>query len=109
MRGVFSGKETKKSLDCFGVKRLSGLLFWSGFLPALLSGCLWQRSGDARLAIGCAAGFVPVLAALAVGWTGIVSPRCGAPLYDFPRLPSHIPSYCPHCGGATTREADDSN
>lgn len=99
----------KKSLDCFGAKRLSDLLFWPGFLLALLSGCLWQWSGDARFAIGFAAGFLPVLASLVVGWTGIVCPRCGAPLYDFPRLPGHIPSYCPSCGGAITREADDTN
>ena len=27
-----------------------------------------------------------------------VCPHCGGPLYVGPRLPTHIPQYCPNCG-----------
>ena len=97
----------KPSLDCFGSKRLSGLLFWPGVGLALLCGYLWQRPGDGRFGIGFAAGFLLMNIGVLVGWLGIVCPRCGAPLYEFPRLPRYIPQYCPRCGEKITRETDE--
>lgn len=97
----------KLSLDCFGSKRLSGLLYWSGFGLALLSGYLWHWSGNGRFGIGFTVGVVLALGGALVGWLGIVCPRCGAPLYEFPRLPRHIPQYCPRCGEEITKEMDE--
>lgn len=100
-------KRGKMSLDCFGSKRLSDLLCWPGIGLMLLSGYLWHWSGNGRFGIGFAAGFALVLAGALVGWLGIVCPRCGAPLYEFPRLPRRIPRYCPRCGEEITKETDE--
>ncbi len=98
-------KQRKKiSLDCFGAKRLSDLLALPGIALVLLFGYLWQWSGEGRFIIGIAAGTALLLAGLIVGWLGIVCPRCGAPLYQFPRLPRHIPQHCPRCGEEVTKE-----
>lgn len=100
-------KRRKMSLDCFGSKRLSNMLYWPGIGLMLLCGYLWQWSGNGRFGIGFAAGFAFALAGALVGWLGIVCPRCGAPLYEFPRLPRHIPQYCPRCGEEITKETDE--
>lgn len=99
-------KHKKMPLDCFGSKRLSDRLFWPGLGILALCGYLWQWSGDGRFGFGFALGFVLILAAAIIGWLGVICPRCGAPLYDFPRLPSHIPAYCPRCGEKITPEQD---
>ena len=44
------------------------------------------------------AGVAALLGGWVLGLRFVVCPHCGAPLYDFPRLPSTIPGYCPHCG-----------
>ena len=97
----------KLSLDCFGAKRLSDVLYWLGFGFMLLCGYLWNWSGDGRFGIGLAVGAVVAIAGALVGWLGIVCPRCGAPLYEFPRLPRRLPRYCPRCGDEILPEKDD--
>ena len=96
----------KRPLDCFGSWRLSNLLAWPGIAAVLLCGYLWEWSGDRRFIIGIVLGTASLLAGLIVGWFGIVCPRCGAPLYQFPRLPRHIPRCCPRCGEEITKEMD---
>ena len=65
---------------------------------ALVSRALWGV-----LAVG---GFGVLLAGLAIGYRFTVCPHCGAPLYDFPRMPSEIPAYCPSCGKKIDPPAD---
>lgn len=99
-------KREKNPLDCFGAERLSNLLCWPGFVLIALFGYLWDETGLGKLGIGVAVGFALAIAGLLVGWLGIVCPRCGAPLYEFPRLPRHIPQYCPRCGDEIAPEKD---
>lgn len=98
-------KGRKMPLDCFGSKRLSDILAWPGIALVLLGGFLWEWAGSDQFIILVAAGTVLLIAGLIVGWLGIVCPRCGAPLYQFPRLPRHIPPHCPRCGEKVSPEA----
>lgn len=107
MKGFFKNQRKKISLDCFGAKRLSDLLFWPGVGLAIFCGYLWEWTGNGRFGIGVAAGFVLIAAGTLTGWLGVVCPRCGAPLYEFPKLPRHVPQYCPRCGEKITEEADE--
>ena len=43
-------------------------------------------------------GLLAMACGFVVGYRYITCPHCGEPLYDFPRLPSKILTYCPHCG-----------
>lgn len=100
-------KQGKWNLDCFGAKRLSNWLALPGIGVVLVGGYLWQWSGDRRFIILVVLGTVLLIVGLAVGWLGIVCPWCGAPLYQFPRLPRRIPAHCPRCGEKITRESDE--
>lgn len=92
-------KRPRKGPDCFRALRVSDALIYGGFGCALL-GCGVRLLGQAPDAGGDAGG--GGVAALVGGWAlglrFVVCPHCGRPLYDFPRMPSQIPSYCPHCG-----------
>ena len=69
-------KRPRKGPDCFRALRVCDALSWGGGLV----------------------GFAALLGGWALGLWFVVCPHCGEPLYDFPRLPSAIPDYCPHCG-----------
>lgn len=94
-------------MNCFGAKRISDLLFWPGVGLAIFCGYFWEWTGNGRFGIGVAAGFVLIAAGTLTGWLGVVCPRCGVPLYEFPKLPRHVPQYCPRCGEKMTEEADE--
>ena len=89
----------KRKMNCFYAHSLSNLLTIGG-LAVVLVGCAlgeWELGG--RLALALAIGGILAMACgFVVGYRYIICPRCGEPLYDFPRLPSKIPTYCPHCG-----------
>ena len=70
----------------------------AGWAPSRWCPALWGV-----LAVG---GFGVLLAGLAIGYRFTVCPHCGAPLYDFPRMPSEIPAYCPSCGKKIDPPAD---
>ena len=86
-------KRPRKGPDCFRALRVSdaliyglgcGVGYWDG--PRMLAGVL------------VVAGVAALVGGWALGLRFVVCPHCGRPLYDFPRMPSQIPSYCPHCG-----------
>ena len=89
-----------QKMDCFRACRLSNRMAVGGTAGAVI-GCglgslaLVSRALWGVLAVG---GFWVLLAGLAIGYRFTVCPHCGETLYDFPRLPSEIPAYCPRCG-----------
>ena len=88
-----------QKMDCFRALRYSNRMVIVGFAAAVI-GCVLGAAGAPRIlaVIVVIAGFAVLLAGLAIGYRFTVCPHCGEPLYDFPRLPSEIPAYCPRCG-----------
>lgn len=92
-------KRPWKRPDCFRALRMSNTLIYGGFACTLLGCGVGYWDGPRMLAgVLAVAGFAALLGGWALGLRFVVCPHCGRPLYDFPRLPSQIPSYCPHCG-----------
>ena len=92
-------KRPRKGPDCFRALRVSDALIYGGFGCALLGCGVGYWDGPRMLAgVLVVAGVAALVGGWALGLRFVVCPHCGEPLYDFPRLPSQIPSYCPHCG-----------
>ena len=89
----------KIKMDCFRACRYSNRMLVAGTAAAVVSMLLWGE-GVLPLLFGLltAAGIAVAVAGCVIGYRFIVCPHCGGPLYDWPRLPTHIPSYCPNCG-----------
>ena len=89
----------RRKMNCFYAHSLSNLLTLAGFGAAMVGCILGKSELGGPLALILAIGGIFVMGCgFAVGYGHIVCPHCGQPLYDFPRLPSKIPNYCPHCG-----------
>ena len=89
----------KRKMNCFYAHSLSNLLTIGG-LAVVLVGCAlgeWELGGWFALVLAIG-GILAMACGFVVGYRYIICPHCGEPLYDFPRLPSKIPTYCPHCG-----------
>ena len=96
-----------KKMDCFRACTRSHRLVLGGFITTL-TGCgagylEWFGPLAGVLAVG---GLAVLLLGGALGLRYIRCPHCGAPLYDFPRLPDSIPAYCPRCGKRIDPPAD---
>ena len=92
-------KRPCKGPDCFRALRVCDALSCGGFACALLGCGVGYWDGPRMLAgVLVVVGFAALLGGWALGLRFVVCPHCGRPLYDFPRMPSQIPSYCPHCG-----------
>ena len=92
-------KHVFKEMDCFRIVRVSNQLFFGG-LTCGFTGCGLGCLGfpEAMADILVMAGFIVLAAGWVLGMQCLICPHCGKPLYEFPRLPSAIPSHCPHCG-----------
>lgn len=89
----------KRKMNCFYAHGLSNLLTIAGFAAAMVGCALGELELSGRLALALAIGGIFAMACgFVVGYRYTICPHCGEPLYDFPRLPSKIPTYCPHCG-----------
>ena len=89
----------KIKMDCFRACRYSNRMLVAGTAAAVVGILLWGE-GVLPLLFGLltAAGIAVAVAGCVIGYRFIVCPHCGDPLYDWPRLPTHIPGYCPNCG-----------
>ena len=88
-----------RKMDCFRACRYSNRLTIAGFAAAIVSILLWGE-GILPVLFGvlAVAGVAISVAGSVIGYRFMVCPYCGEPLYDFPRLPTHIPGHCPGCG-----------
>ena len=89
----------KKKMNCHVAQSLSSLFIIGGF-GAVMAACgIGELGWNGTLAIVLAVAGVGVIGAgCAIGYGFVICPHCEEPLYDFPRLPSRIPDYCPHWG-----------
>ena len=96
-----------KKMHCFRALRYSNRMVIAGTAVAVISILLWGE-GILPVLFGvlAVAGAAIIVAGCVIGYRFTVCPHCGAPLYDFPRMPSEIPAYCPSCGKKIDPPAD---
>lgn len=97
--GLRKEREPMKKLDCFQACRYSNRMVIAGTAVAVVSILLWGE-GILPVLFGvlAVAGVAIIVAGCVIGNRFIVCPHCSGPLYVGPRLPTHIPQYCPNCG-----------
>lgn len=96
-----------KKMDCFRALRYSNWMTIAGAAAAVICVLIWGEGIlPALFGVLAVVGGAVAVVGTVIGYRFTVCPHCGEPLYDFPRMPSEIPTYCPHCGKKLDPPAD---